>query len=159
MEPKIIERGPIRLAGVVAQVSPDQVDFDSVWENGFQKYLAQIRPFSVDKALYGAWFNTSSGWITSDEKDRMEYLVGMAVEDLPQPPGSDVVVREIPPARYAVFACKAGTVAQVYGQVLLHWLPTSGYAYDHAAADFELYPRTPSRDTSPAFVYVPIKDR
>ncbi len=159
MEPKIIERGPIRLAGVIAQAAPDQVNFDAVWQNGFQKYLPQIRPYSVDKAYYGAWFNTSAGWVTSDEKERMEYLVGMAVEDWPEPPSADVVVREIPPAKYAVFSCKAGSVSQTYGQVLLHWLPTSDYVYDHAAADFEFYPRKVSKDSSPAFVYVPIKER
>lgn len=159
MEPKIIEKGPIRLAGIVAQASPDQVDFEAVWKTGFQQYLPHIRPYSVDKAFYGAWFNTSQGWVTAAEKDRMEYLVGMAVEDMPEPPGGDVVVREIPPAKYAVFACKAAAVSQTYGQVLLHWLPTSDYTYDHAAADFEFYPRKTSRENSPAFVYVPIKER
>jgi predicted transcriptional regulator YdeE len=150
MEPKFVEKGPIRLVGVIAFGKPETITprLNDIWMNQFMKFDDQLKPYSIDKAYYGAWIGDPEGNST--------YFAGMAVENLPEIPRG-LEERILPAATYAVFDCTVGTFGDAYGEVYGSWLPQSAYEYDIMAADFEFYPPDTATNQSPAQIFIPVK--
>ncbi len=152
MNVRFEEKGPIRLVGIVTHGKPEEITphITDIWMNQFMKFDEQLRPYSVDKAYYGAWIGTPDG--------SADYMAGMAVENLPEIP-EGLGERILPAAKYAVFDCTVATIGDTYGQVYGEWLPASAYEYDMMAADFEFYPPNTENNASPTAVYIPIKEK
>ncbi len=152
MDVRFVEKGPIRVAGILTHGRPEEITprITDIWMNEFMKYDEQLKPYSPDKAYFGAWFGYPDG--------SADYLVGMAVENLSEIP-EGLVERVLPAAKYAVFACTVGTIGETYGQIYGQWLPASPYEYDTMAADFEFYPPDTETNQSPTEVYIPVKEK
>ena len=152
MEPKFIDKDPIRLVGVIAFGKPETITplLNDIWMNQFMKYDDQLKPYSVDKAYYGAWIGEPDGNAT--------YVAGMAVENLPEIP-QGLGERVLPAATYAVFDCTVGSIGDAYGEIYGTWLPASAYEYDPAASDFEFYPPDTQNSGSPTQVFIPVREK
>ena len=114
-------------------------------------YHDQIQPLSVDQSYYGVYLGT-------DHAKPLDYLAGMAVEDVDAVPEC-LVVRELPAAQYAVFECMLKTLGPTYGTIWKEWLPSSPYELDVAAFGFDFYPPNTTSGDSPMHIYFPIKAR
>jgi AraC family transcriptional regulator len=150
MEPKFVEKGPIRLIGIVKTGKLDDIvpNLNDIWMNQFMNYEPQVKPFSIDQAYYGAWIGHPDGSCT--------YVAGMAVAEMAEIPGG-LAERVLPAAQYVVFDCTVKTIGQTYDEVYGRWLPASTYEYDLMANDFEFYPADTETNESPAQVYVPVR--
>jgi predicted transcriptional regulator YdeE len=150
MKPNLIEKGPIRLVGVVTFGKPETITprLNDIWMDQFMKYDDQLKPFSIDKAYYGAWIGDPEGNAT--------YVAGMVAENLPKIP-LGLGERVLPAATYAVFDCTVGTIGDTYGKIYGEWLAASAYEYDIMASDFEFYPPDTQNSGSPAQVFIPVK--
>jgi predicted transcriptional regulator YdeE len=153
MEPRFVERYPIRLIGILTAGKPEEIvpHLNEIWMDRFMKYDELLKPYSSDKAYYGAWTWTVPGV-------QQAYMAGMAVEGLAQiPDGLEEII--LPAARYAVFDATVSTFGVVYDEIYNQWLPSSPYEYDIMAADFEYYPPNTENGDSPTQIYIPIKTR
>ena len=153
MEPKHVEKGPIRLVGILTTGKPEEIvpQLNDIWMNRFMKYDERLKPYSADKAYYGAWTWKTPGMVPV-------YMAGMAVEGLAEiPDGLEEIV--LSAARYAIFDATVSTFGQVYDEIYSRWLPSSPYEYDIAGADFEYYPPNTMNGESATQIYIPIKAR
>ena len=108
------------------------MDFAAIWTERFMAYYALLMPRSSDKACYGVSFATG-------RDDIIDYVAGMAVDDVPDLP-EGLVVREVLAARYAVFRCTVNTIGKTYERIFKEWLPTAQCQHDPSAPAFEFYP-------------------
>ncbi len=144
MEPTILDKPVMKLVGILTTGKPDQLNYDDIWRNQFGSREAQIKPYSIDQAYYGAW--------TSDNQGQQAYLAGMAVQEIPAVPESCALV-ELPAAKYAIFPCSLSTISATYNEIYGQWLPNSPYEFAEGSSDYEYYPPEPA---TPA-IYIPIK--
>ena len=150
MEPKSVNRDAFTVLGVVEHFASAAENSGPLWQE-FMSYHDQIQPLSVDQSYYGVYLGT-------DHAKPLDYLAGMAVEDVDAVPEC-LVVRELPAAQYAVFECTLKTLGPTYGTIWKEWLPSSPYELDVAAFGFDFHrPNTTSGD-SPMHIYFPIKAR
>ena len=147
MEPRFVEKTPIKVVGILTFGQPDKLDYNDIWAVQYMKYDEQLKPYSPDKGYYGVWLG---------EEGKLAYLAGMVVENLPEVP-EGLAMREIPAARYAVFECTIGTLSKTYTAIWQEWLPTSNYILDESKSDFEYYPPKTGPGDPPAAIYIPIK--
>jgi predicted transcriptional regulator YdeE len=152
MNTSLVERGPIRLVGLLVTGKPEEIvpQMQGIWMEQFLPHAEQLRPFSVDNAFYGAWI-----WI---DEQTTAYMAGMAVENLPGVPDG-LSEKELPAARYAVFDCTVGSIGQAYDWAYHQWLPGSPFEYDVSASDFEYYPPSGEGGDDLAQVYIPVREK
>ncbi len=149
MEPRFVDLNAFTVMGVTVHSTPDKVDFNAVWEKDFMPHHTALLALSTDKAYYGVWFCGGDGI--------PNYVAGMRVPDnAPTPEG--VIARQVPAARYAVFACAMSEIGKTYQYVYNTWLPASPYEFPPGGADFEYYPPEGEMHESPA-VYIPIREK
>jgi len=151
MEPKILNRDSFRVMGTLTRITPetDTVKiYGLIWKK-FESFLDQIKTNSTDQAYYGVSFSTG-------EEGVADYLAGMAVMDVIDMPKS-LVVREIPAARYVVFACPLHKIGETYQFIFREWLHNSQYKFSGLAPAFEQYPPTGELE-SPVLIHIPIED-
>jgi len=151
MEPRIVERPELTLAGVVA-TGPDvfQMDFHALWER-FQSESLKIK-HQVEGAAYELHVQTEA-------EPAMHFtMAGVEVakiEDLP----AEVFVKVVPPTTYAVFTIKfVDGFAGVYERIWA-WLAESSYTSDPFAYDIQRYGlrfSSPEDPESEVDIYVPV---
>jgi AraC family transcriptional regulator len=131
MEPRIVERPELVLAGVVA-TGPDvfQMDFHALWER-FTSESPKIK-HQVEGAAYELHIQTGA-------EPAMHFtMAGVEVkkiEDLP----AEAFVKVIPATTYAVFTIKfVDGFAGVYDRIWA-WLAESSYTGDPFAYDIQRY--------------------
>jgi len=150
-EPKIVRREKFLVMGTLTRVAPSTESgekFAAIW-NEFEAHRGRIQPHSTDQKYYGISF------ATPDEAG-FEYLAGMATM-LVHPIPAGLVVRDVPAATYAVFACPAHSVGPTKRYIFGEWRSRSGRQVDNSAPAFEQYP--PAEDTvSPVLIHIPIRD-
>jgi predicted transcriptional regulator YdeE len=151
VEPTIVDRDGFHLLGLERNLSGEEQRvevFQSIW-SGFEARMEEIRAHSLGGAFYGVSFS-------GDEPGGVNYLAAMAVPPNESPP-EGMVLREIPPARYAVFECPVYAIGESYRFIFGEWLPNSGYGLDEATPVFEQYP--PEDDAlSHVLIHVPITE-
>lgn len=146
MDPQLVEKGPIRLVGVLSYGKPDQLDYNDIWANQFMAYDGLLKAHSIDQAYYGAWFGEKDG----------AYLAAMAVDEALEIPAG-LEVRTIPASQFAVFPCLLSTISATYGEIFQRWLPASPFEFSPGASDFEYYPPHAEAGDFPAAIYVPVR--
>jgi predicted transcriptional regulator YdeE len=149
MEPEIIHLDGFRVMGIVLRFksgseSPEQ--FAAIWSK-FESRHGEIAPYSTGLRFYGMSFGP-------DEQGMIDYLAGMAVEDVERVP-EGLVVRDIPGADYAAFACRIQSIGEAYHQIFGEWLPKSGYRLNESVPSFEKYPPA-GDDQSPVLIHIPV---
>lgn len=149
-EPKITQRDEFLVMGTLTRIAPGTESgeqFAAIW-NGFEERREQIESHSTDKKYYGVSFATS-------EAGRFDYVAGMAVTPVENIPDG-LVVRQVPAATYAVFACPVQSIGQTYGYIFGEWRSNSRYQIDNSAPSFEQYP--PAADAqSPVLIHIPVR--
>lgn len=152
MNPKIIGRDAFVVLGTMTRITPADENSETyglIWKN-FESYHDRIKPLSTDGAYYGVSFATG-------EEGGFDYVAGMAVADVDAPP-EGLVLRHIPPVRYAVFECAVQSIGDTYRSIFSEWLPTSPYTLSSSAPSFELYPPA-EEEVSLVRIHIPIEDK
>jgi predicted transcriptional regulator YdeE len=147
----IKEKDAFTVMGVQTRItSADEKNpntYTKIWD-AFEPYRTQLRPVSVEWRYYGVTFAT-------DKKNVFDYLAGMPVRKDATPPDPNLVTREVPAARYAVFKCTGQDVGKTYQYIFSEWLPGSRYKIDSKACCFEQYaPR--EWMNRPVYIHIPI---
>lgn len=130
----IAERDSFTVMGTLTRVTKAEETsekYAEIWKK-FDDYNDVMKGKSIDRRFYGISFGTK-------EKDVFEYLAGMMVREETSPANSQLVVRKVPAARYAVFQCPGQAVGKTYQYIFNQWLPGSRYKVDTAACCFEQY--------------------
>jgi len=121
--------------------------YTKIWD-AFEPYRTQLRPISTGWQLLGVSFATN-------KKDTFDYLAGMSVQTGAAKPDPNLVTRNIPAAKYAVFKCTSQDMGKTYQYIYSEWLPGSRYKIDKNAYCFEQYaPR--EWMNRPVYIYIPI---
>lgn len=149
-EPEIVRSEANWVLGTLTHIAPGTESaelFASIW-SGFEALRGRVEPHSIDQKYYGVSFAPGAD-------GGADYLAGMAVVRIQAVPAG-LVLREVPAATYAVFACPAATIGQTKHRILGQSSSDSGYVIDRAAPVFEQYP--PASDTqSPVRIHIPIQ--
>jgi AraC family transcriptional regulator len=148
-EPKIVRREKFLVMGMLTRIEPGTETgekFAAIWSE-LEAHRGRIQPHSTDQKYYGISF------ATTDEAG-FEYLAGMAIMPVQKIPAG-LVVREVPAATYAVFACQVKAIGQTKRHIFGEWRSKSGREIDNSAPVFEQYPS--AEDTgSPVLIHIPI---
>ncbi|MGA2071126.1 MAG: GyrI-like domain-containing protein [Sedimentisphaerales bacterium] len=124
--------------------------YTKIW-NAFDQYRTQLRPISAELRFYGVTFATN-------KKDVFDYIAGMSVHSDAKVPDPNLVTRNIPAAKYAVFKCAGQDMGKTNQYIYSEWLPKSRYTIDKNACCFEQYaPR--EWMNRPVYIYVPISPK
>jgi predicted transcriptional regulator YdeE len=115
---------------------------------GFETFRERIKFQSTDQKYYGVGFAAAGD-------GPFDYLAGMAIMPV-QTVLEGLVVREIPAATYAVFACPVMEIGPTYGYIFGEWRAKSGCQVDTAAPAFEQYPVAEDA-ASPVRIHIPIR--
>ncbi len=152
MEPRILHVNGFMIMGTATRITMDSEsveEFRSIW-NDFESWHEQIKLHSTDQCYYGISFAT-------EQEGVIDYVAGMAVKEIETIP-EGLILREVPGADYAVFACNTQTIGETYRHIFSEWLPASGHQFDGSAPSFEKYP--PAGDTkSPVLIHIPIRQQ
>jgi len=150
-EPKIVRREKFLVMGTLTRIAPGTETgekFASIWSE-FEAHRGRIQPHSTDQKYYGISF-------ASPDEAGFEYLAGMATSKV-QAIHTGLVIREVPAATYAVFACPAPAIGPTKRYIFGEWRSQSGCQVDNSAPAFEQYP--PAEDTeSPVLIHIPIRE-
>ena len=149
--PDVLHRERFRVMGRVITVTrgtehPDT--FRSIWKD-FEAHHETVKRWSTDARYYGVSFSTG-------REGRIDYLAGMAVNSVEEIPGG-LVIREIPAATYAVFACSVQTIGQTYGYIFGQWRSTAGSPIEDTRPAFEQYPAA-GATSAPVLIHIPIRE-
>jgi len=150
----IKEKDAFTIMGIQTRItSADEKNPDTytkIWD-AFEPYKNRIRPISVEWRYYGITFVTG-------KKDVFDYLAGMPVQSGAAVPDPNLVTRQVPAARYAVFKCTSQDMGMTYQYIFSEWLPGSRYKIDTNACSFEQYaPR--EWMNRPVYIYIPISPK
>ena len=146
MEPKMVRKPAIRLAGFVFTTKKDQGENLSEIPKFWQAYMSDGRmeklhgeSFMESHVEYGACFPENP------ETGEFEYVIGVEVkEGRAVPDGYHTCT--VPGALYAVFTTPpasessfSSTIQGTWKYIYSEWFPNSGYEFDGNGVDFELY--------------------
>jgi predicted transcriptional regulator YdeE len=146
----ITERDGFVVLGTMTRITPADENSETyglIWKN-FESYHNRIKPMSTDGAYYGVSFTTG-------EEGGFDYVAGMAVADVDASP-QGLVLRHIPPARFAVFECPVQSIGDTYRAIFSEWLPSSPYTLSVSAPSFEQYPPEGEKE-SLVRIHIPIE--
>lgn len=159
MDYKVIERGEIKLVGMMERIVMPNNTIGQLWEE-FNKRFGEIKNLVVDDmACYGVADNMATEVYSFDETVAKEVS---SFEDIPE----GMVTKVIPAKKYLVFTHKGFIVGKngemnlnktyedIYGKVI----PSLDFEVD-SSFNFELYDERFSHDSedSEFDIYVPIK--
>jgi len=145
---RITERDAFTALGVQERFTPENEDHEGVWKR-FMAHHDLLHGLSTDKAYYGVNFDVPG-------RDDIDYLAGMAVPaDTTCPEG--LVLRDVPAARYAVFACAVATIHATYEHIFHTWIHTSPYTHDDPKPCFEQYAPGTDSGQSEVLIHIPIR--
>jgi predicted transcriptional regulator YdeE len=148
VEPKILDRDSFLVLGIQTRITPEMEThehFGSIWSS-FESHHDRIKPHSTDGAYYGVRFPGGA-------EGHYDYLAGMAVGKVAEP--EDLVQREVPAARFAVFESPVADIGRTYLQIFRDWLPRSSFKIDASAPVFEQYPPE-NRPDLPVLIHIPV---
>ncbi|MCL2478002.1 MAG: AraC family transcriptional regulator [Treponema sp.] len=154
MEPKMIKKPSVRLAGFVLKTTAKDgknskaiPDFWYEYRTGGNMDKLHREPFVKNHTEYGACFPENP------ENGEFEYVIGVEVkegDDIPK----EYHVCTVPGALFAVFSSPPSdrpafskAIQGTWKYIFSEWFPGSGYEFDGNGVDFELYDDRCSGDT------------
>ena len=124
--------------------------YTKIWD-AFEQYRTLLRPLSIEQRSFGVTFAT-------DKKDAFDYLAGVSVHNDAAKPDPNLVARNVPAARYAVFKCAGQDMGKTYQYIYSEWLPGSRYKIDKNGCCFEQY--APKEWANrPVYIYIPVSPK
>jgi predicted transcriptional regulator YdeE len=151
MGPKIVDRSAFKVMGVIGHFDSVAEDHSPLWEEDFMSFHDQIKPLSTSEGYYGVYLG-------ADHTKPMDILAGMVVQDAAGAP-EGVQVREVPAAKYAVFACLFQEIGSTYDYIWGEWLRTSAYEQDTSKLGFDYFPPATTDGGSPMEIWFPVKKK
>ncbi|KPV60300.1 hypothetical protein QJ48_06360 [Paenibacillus sp. A3] len=154
IEPQIVERGEIRIVGLVAVVQQSAHPITEAWSRLFRETdLPASR--HVPEKYYQLGF-----WPTNYEMNGFYVMCGLEVERITEIPLT-MTAKTVPPAKYIRFIHKGLSrhVSFTYKYIYETWLPQSEYALT-LPYEFEYYGSAyqgPDNEDSETEIYIPIK--
>lgn len=159
MQPQIVNRQEIKLAGITVRHTLSNPKYMKLWED-FMRRLPEIKGpvghdmYEVcccDPAVPAMEFN---------ENTLHNTMAAVEVKDFGNLP-KGIVTLVIPTGKYAMFTHKGSmdTIKATYTYIYRTWLPTSGQEF-RAAEDFAVYgPRfkSPASPDNEVDIYIPLK--
>jgi len=149
MEPRLVERDPFTVMGVLVRTKDDDADYGAIWMDRFMPHNDRVKPLSTDGAYYGLGYQR-------DEDGTFEYVAGMAVKDDAEAL-EGLVMKKVPAGCSAVFEATVNTIGAAWGRIVREWLPSSQYEYDEPLPCIEYYPPDTSTGDSPVLIHVPVR--
>ncbi len=117
MDPRITQREPFAVLGVVTQVrqgSETPELFANIWRK-FESRRQEIEFLVIGEHYFGVNFPT-------DKEDVTDYLAGMMVAaDVPILEGLEK--RTVSGGQFAVFECPVESIGESYQHIFTEWLP------------------------------------
>ncbi|MDJ0708249.1 MAG: GyrI-like domain-containing protein [Leptolyngbyaceae cyanobacterium MO_188.B28] len=149
MDPRITQRRPFAVLGVVTQVrqgSETPEAFADIWRK-FESRRQEIESLAIGEHYFGVNFPT-------DKEDVTDYLAGiMVAADAPILEGLEK--RTVSGSQFAVFECQVETIGESYQHIFTDWLPGATVQFNPTVPVFEEYPESTSQQ--PVRVHVPIR--
>ena len=164
MEPKLLERGPIKLAGYSLKTTVKDGENLRAIPEFWSAFMTDGRAERLHQAPCLKSHDEYGVCLAGDSPDGgMEYLIGAELKEGAAVP-AEFRQCEIPAARYAVFSSPpadgAGfspAIQETWQYIFGQWLPQSEYRIDEAALSFELYDeRCMSENAKVCDIYIPI---
>jgi len=152
MEPEIVNRDAFIVMGIVERVTPAEegtTTYERIWRR-FEGFHEQIKARSTDQAYYGISFVT-------EEEGVVDYVAGMAVGEAGIIP-EDLVIREVPAARWAVFECPIEHIGETYRYIFGEWASKSPHAVDGSVPSLERYPPV-GEEGAPIQLHIPVTEK
>jgi predicted transcriptional regulator YdeE len=150
MDAEICRSEPFRVMGVQIRVNPMITDFEDLWHQ-FLAREAEVAAFSSKKVSYEAYF-------TTDQRDLVDCLAGMAVQGVEAAP-EGLVLREVGGSEEAVFTSQMATIKDDWGAIFQEWMPASGYEPDSTFPEYERYVLDPGGGPPAVTIHIPIRQR
>ncbi len=166
METKIVEKGPILLVGLSFFGDPFQMSGAWTEENEIGRLWTRLMNYlthNSDRIRHVKSYETSYELHIEHEETALigefEVFVGIEVDKLEDVP-VQLVVKILPPSRYAVFTITGQMIASDWSRMVYgEWLPESGHEAIPGYS-FQLYDQrfkgTQNLDESALDVYIPI---
>ncbi|MFZ5816736.1 MAG: effector binding domain-containing protein [Bacillota bacterium] len=154
MEPRIVERGPLTIVGLLYFGENQNGEIPRLWDR-FNDRMNQI-PHQIPGVAYGFCFtdhpNSPNFW----------YLASVAVERVSEIP-PEMFAKSVPAHTYAVFTHRGPVAAlgETYARAYKGWLPTAPYQLA-ANFDFELYDERfhlQDEANSELEIYIPVRPK
>ncbi len=138
------------ILGITCRSTLDQIDYESEWRR-FDRYLAPARELALDDQFYAGY------WMAESQGELVDFCAGVAVAVGTATPNDEMVVREVPGGRYAVFTCTMATLSQAWASIYGEWRPPGGITIDYSRTDLEVFPAEGSAEDAPIRIFVPVK--
>ncbi len=162
LQPRIVGQQPFQVIGIAAstsnakEASPDAI-IGKQWRRFMSEDLINKIPNRVDQTIYAVYTD-----YTSDSNGQYTVILGAKVRPIPNPTIPDgMVIKTVPPGRYAVFTSDRGPVVKIvvdtWKQIWAYYQsPQNGQrAYQ---ADFEVYDqRAANPNNAQVDIYVGLK--
>jgi AraC family transcriptional regulator len=140
MEPKIIESTELILVGMdffgdpCAMASPwsEENEIGQLWKR-FMQFMARKASAVKHQASPSVGFEVHIMTDETESTGHRQIFVGIEVSELEELP-LELVVKLLPPTKYAVFTFKGAEITSDWGRLIYHdWLPQSGFKshYDY----------------------------
>lgn len=164
MEPKMVKKSPLKLAGFAFTTRSKYGENSKTIPKFWQEYMTggkmeklHKEPFIKNDAEYGACFPENP------ETGEFEYVIGVEVKEGGSIP-KDYHSCTIPEALYAVFSTPpsdeqgfASAIQGTWKYIFSEWFPASGYEFDENGVDFELYDeRSMGKTGRICDIYIPV---
>ena len=149
MEPKIVSKGALTLAGLAHRGVVDGPKVSELWGKFFAR-IGELQGVVTPDTAYGVMANFDEA---TEEFDYIAAVEVASAEGLP----AGFVATPIPASQWAVFTSTIPEMGQIYPYIYSTWLPQSGYQHG-PAPEFELYGPTfdPAKPESPVDIYIPV---
>jgi predicted transcriptional regulator YdeE len=162
LQPRIVSQQPFQVIGIAAstsnakEASPDAI-IGKQWRRFMSEDLINKIPNRVDQTIYAVYTD-----YTSDSNGQYTVILGAKVRPIPNPTIPDgMVIKTVPPGRYAVFTSDRGPVVKIvvdtWKQIWAYYrsLQNGQRAYQ---ADFEVYDqRAANPNNAQVDIYVGLK--
>ncbi|MCU0486365.1 MAG: GyrI-like domain-containing protein [Anaerolineales bacterium] len=153
MEPKFVELPAFTVVGMRYYGRNENQEISQMWEV-FNQKCCQIQHIHTGSPAYGVCFS-----VPGAPAGEFEYVASFAVDKVENVP-AEMVVREVPAHKYAVFTHvgELDKLGETYRYIYQTWLPQSGYQAT-GDLDFELYDEdfTGFAPDSRFYIYVALK--
>jgi len=153
MEPKFVELTGLTVVGIPYVGLPGTQGIPQTWDI-FNQRCTEIKHVSAGSPAYGVCY-----MLPDAGPNELEYTCSFAVDQVSDIP-AEMVVRQIPAGRYAVFAHLGplDNLKATYDYIYQVWLPQSGLQLT-GGLDFELYNEefVFGAADSKFYIYIPVK--
>lgn len=152
METRIVDRPAMRVIGIARRLDPMNTDWGDIWRHQFEPYLPALGPLMCGEACYGLYYETG-------EPPLMDFVGGVPVAPGTEPPGDELVARDVPAGRYLRVACAMHEIGATWDAIFSEWLPAAEFEHDPTRPCYEEFPPGCETGAAPVCIYTSIQPK